>query len=43
MRRGKEPDSICKPDQLLFIAAQLDLIMDLSLEKHLEAFVMKSA
>jgi hypothetical protein len=31
---GKEPHSVDKPDELLFSAAQLDLVTDLSLEKQ---------
>src|SRR4051794_20380465 len=34
IRRGKEPHSVCQRDELLFIAAQLDLVTDLSLEKQ---------
>jgi hypothetical protein len=41
--RSKEPHSVHKPDQALFIAAQRDLVAGVSVRSKLDALITKSA
>ena len=37
VRRSKEPHSVCKPDEVLFIAIERDLVLHVSIQKPLRS------